>query len=69
MPQQNGTLLPIEHLTKAFRGLIALNDVSLAVHAGQIKGLIGPNGAGKTTLFNLIAGLLPPTTGAIRLPS
>ncbi|MBI3913877.1 MAG: ATP-binding cassette domain-containing protein, partial [Chloroflexi bacterium] len=48
MPQQNGALLQIEHVTKAFRGLLALNDVSLAVQEGQIKGLIGPNGAGKT---------------------
>ncbi len=62
----NGTILEIVNVHKAFRGLVALNDVSLRVGAGQIKGLIGPNGAGKTTLFNLIAGLALPTSGDIR---
>lgn len=62
----NGTILEVIKVHKAFRGLVAVNDVSLGVDAGQIKGLIGPNGAGKTTLFNMIAGLLPPTSGDIR---
>jgi len=44
-------------LTKTFGNLIAVNDVSLQIHAGEIVGLIGPNGAGKTTLFNAITGL------------
>ncbi len=59
-------LLQITRVTKAFRGLIALSNVTLEVEEGQIKGLIGPNGAGKTTLFNCIAGLLAPTSGEIR---
>ncbi len=58
-------LLEVRRVTKAFDGLVALQDVSLAVWPGQIKGLIGPNGAGKTTLFNLIMGLFPPLAGDI----
>lgn len=59
-------LLEVEGITKTFDGLRALTEVSVRVPRDQIKGLIGPNGAGKTTLFNLIAGTLPPTAGAIR---
>lgn len=58
-------LLEVSHVSKAFGGLIALQDVSLKVWPGQIKGLIGPNGAGKTTLFNLITGVLAPWRGDI----
>jgi branched-chain amino acid transport system ATP-binding protein len=58
-------LLAIEHISKSYDGVLALNRVSLAVRQGTIKGLIGPNGAGKTTLFHLITGLESPTTGTI----
>ena len=58
-------LLEVMNLRRSFGGLIALQQVSFAVHAGQIKAIIGPNGAGKTTLFNLICGLLKPDTGHI----
>ena len=60
-------LLETQDLIKRFGGLVATNLVSLAVEAGEIRGLIGPNGAGKTTLANLITGIYPPTAGQIRL--
>ena len=58
-------LLSVEHVTKRFGGVVAVEDVSLGVESGQIAGLIGPNGAGKTTLFNLITGLYRPDSGEI----
>jgi ABC-type branched-subunit amino acid transport system ATPase component len=58
-------LLAVEHVTKRFGGLVAVNDVSLEVHAQEIVGIIGPNGAGKTTLFGCVVGLLSPTSGRI----
>src|SRR5436305_1188185 len=58
-------LLSVEHVTRRFGGVIAVDDVSLAVDAGQIAGLIGPNGAGKTTLFNLVTRLYKPDAGEI----
>ncbi len=61
------TMLRVEHVTKRFGGLVANEDVSFDVDAGQIVGLIGPNGAGKTTLFNCIAGFFAPSSGAITL--
>lgn len=60
-------LLQVEHLTKAFGGILAVNDVSFAVETNEIVALIGPNGAGKTTLFNLISGVHAPTRGDARL--
>ncbi|MBO8140777.1 MAG: ABC transporter ATP-binding protein [Firmicutes bacterium] len=60
-------LLELHALTKAFRGLVAVQDVNAVLESGEIVGLIGPNGAGKTTLFNLISGLHRPTQGRILL--
>jgi branched-chain amino acid transport system ATP-binding protein len=60
-------LLEVEQLTKRFGGLVANEDVSFTVRAGEIVGLIGPNGAGKTTVFNSLAGFFPPSSGSIRL--
>jgi len=60
-------LLTVNHLTKYFGGVKAVDGVSFTVAQGEIVGLIGPNGAGKTTCFNLISGLLPPTGGAVSL--
>ena len=58
-------LLEVEGLRKAFGGLVAVNNMSLAVAPGEVLGLIGPNGSGKTTLLNLIAGTLKSDSGRI----
>jgi branched-chain amino acid transport system ATP-binding protein len=58
-------VLAIRNLSKSFRGLRAVQDVSFAVPQGAIVGLIGPNGAGKTTIFNMIAGVYAPNSGTI----
>jgi branched-chain amino acid transport system ATP-binding protein len=58
-------LLEVQGLSKRFRGLLAVDDVSFSVGQGTIFAIIGPNGAGKTTLFNVIAGVFPPDRGSI----
>ena len=58
-------MLAIEHLSKSFGGIHAVQDVTFAVREGAIHSVIGPNGAGKTTLFNLVSGIYTPTTGKI----
>jgi branched-chain amino acid transport system ATP-binding protein len=64
-PAPTRALMRAEGVTRRFGGLIAVNEVSLTVDAGEIVGLIGPNGAGKTTLFNILSGQLPPDRGAV----
>lgn len=58
-------LLQVQGATRRFGGLIAVDNVSMTVEAGEIVGVIGPNGAGKTTLFNLISGFTPLSGGSI----
>jgi branched-chain amino acid transport system ATP-binding protein len=58
-------LLDIRSLTRSFGALTAVRDVTLSVQPGELVGLIGPNGAGKSTFYNLIAGVLAPTSGDI----
>jgi len=58
-------ILRTKGLTKRFGGLVAVSDVSLDLHVGEIHVVIGPNGAGKTTLTNLLSGDLPPTSGEV----
>jgi branched-chain amino acid transport system ATP-binding protein len=59
-------LLEVEHVTKRFGGILALDGFSLTADPGEIVGLIGPNGAGKTTAFNVITRLYTPDVGAVR---
>jgi branched-chain amino acid transport system ATP-binding protein len=58
-------LLELEHVTRHFGGLVALDDVSFSVEQGEVAGLIGPNGAGKTTAFNVITRLYKPDSGTV----
>jgi branched-chain amino acid transport system ATP-binding protein len=58
-------LLALEHVTRRFGGVVALDDVSFSVEQGEIAGLIGPNGAGKTTAFNVITRLYKPDNGEV----
>jgi len=60
-------LLETRDITRRFGGLVAVDQVSLGIEQGEIRGLIGPNGAGKTTLLNLISGLTPSSSGQILL--
>jgi branched-chain amino acid transport system permease protein len=62
-----GTVLEIRGLTRRFGGLTAVDGLDIDVNDGEIVSLVGPNGAGKTTVFNLISGVLRPTTGSVRL--
>jgi ABC-2 type transport system ATP-binding protein len=57
------TVIRIDHLTKVFKQLTAVNEATLAVERAEIFGLIGPNGAGKSTLIKMLTTLLPPTSG------
>jgi len=64
-PANGDILLDVRAIRKEFGGLVAVNDISFQIRAGQIVGLIGPNGAGKSTSFNLVTGLLGLTRGAV----
>lgn len=59
-------IIEIKELTKAFGGIMAVEDLTFNIAKGEIMGIIGPNGAGKTTVFNLITGVYKPTRGMIR---
>jgi branched-chain amino acid transport system ATP-binding protein len=59
------TVLSVHGVKKSFGGLVAVNDVSFKLPAGQIMGLMGPNGAGKTTLVNVISGFYKPDSGKV----
>ena len=61
----NTPIIEVQHITKRFKGLTAVKDVSFSIREGAITGMIGPNGAGKSTTFNMICGYYPPTEGKI----
>jgi branched-chain amino acid transport system ATP-binding protein len=58
-------MLDVRNVTKQFGNLVAVNNVSMQVAAGELRAIIGPNGAGKTTFFNMISGFFAPTAGDI----
>ncbi|TMH04803.1 MAG: ATP-binding cassette domain-containing protein, partial [Betaproteobacteria bacterium] len=66
-PAHGELVLDVQAVRKEFGGLVAVNDVSFQVRAGEIVGLIGPNGAGKSTTFNLVTGVLGLTRGNVTL--
>ena len=59
-------LIETTGVRKAYGEFVALDDVSLSIHEGELVSIVGPNGAGKTTLVNLLTGLLKPTAGVVR---
>jgi len=59
-------LLELDGLTRRFGGIVAVDGVTMRVATGEVRAVIGPNGAGKSTLFNLITGVIKPTTGTVR---
>ncbi len=65
-PALGDTVLEVQAIRKQFGGLVAVNDITFNIKAGQIVGLIGPNGAGKSTTFNLITGVLELTSGTVK---
>ena len=66
-PHADGVVLEARDLAKAFGGIKAVDDASLAVRDRTLHALIGPNGAGKTTVFNLITGMFAPDRGSVAL--
>lgn len=61
------TVIAFEHVTKRFGRVRALDDLTLTVPAGDVRGFLGPNGAGKSTAIRMLLGLLRPTSGTVRL--
>src|SRR6186713_699704 len=59
--------ISVEHFSRTYGDLTAVDDLSFEVASGEIVGLIGPNGAGKTTTLRSLAGILRPTTGTLRI--
>ena len=66
IPEHGETLLAATHVSRRFGGLVANNEVTMDLRAGEVHALIGPNGAGKSTFFNLISGVDVPTSGEVR---
>jgi ABC-2 type transport system ATP-binding protein len=66
-PASATTLIDVAGLAKLYGDFTAVNDLSFAVRGGEVIGLVGPNGAGKTTTLRCLAGIIPPTSGSIRI--
>jgi ABC-2 type transport system ATP-binding protein len=60
-------MIDVEHLSKRYQDILALDDLTLKINSGEIFGLLGPNGAGKTTLIKILTGLTRPTRGSARI--
>lgn len=60
-------MIEIQHLTKKFGNIVALNDLNFTVKKGEVLGFLGPNGAGKSTTMNILTGYLPSTSGTVRV--
>ncbi|MBD9663627.1 branched-chain amino acid ABC transporter ATP-binding protein/permease [Variovorax sp. VRV01] len=67
LPARGEVLLQATKVSKRFGGLVANNDISMTLKAGEIHALIGPNGAGKSTFFNMVSGVDDPSSGEVRL--
>jgi ABC-2 type transport system ATP-binding protein len=63
----SSTMIDIDHLSKRYQDILALDDLTLQIDSGEIFGLLGPNGAGKTTLIKILTGLTRPTRGSARI--
>src|SRR5713226_4271446 len=63
----NGSAIDVSHLTKTYGPTVALNDVTLSVGTGEVRGLLGPNGSGKSSLMKTIMGLTKPNYGSIQV--
>lgn len=60
-------VIQVDHLTKRFGDIVAVDDVSFAIDQGEVVGFLGPNGAGKTTVMRMLASFLPATSGTVRV--
>jgi len=60
-------MIEVSHLSKSYRDLKAVDDVSFQVQSGEILGFLGPNGAGKTTTMRILTGVLPPSSGSVKV--
>ncbi len=65
--ERNRSTVETDHLTKLYGSVVGLNDLSVSVGPGEIRGLLGQNGSGKSTLLKSLVGLIHPTSGAVRV--
>ena len=60
-------MIEVSHLVKNYRDLKAVQDLTFSVKPGEILGFLGPNGAGKSTTMRILTGVLPPTSGSVKV--